>query len=689
MPTAVDPNAGRTSVGGQALNSYSVNQPGTVASATTAAGGPVHIDTDTSGTGGVNTDSSGKAIAQGQAGAFQIPTLNANITTTQDTAKTPAPSVVTSNAAQQDVSKIGSQLNQANSDSQNQAAAVAANSAQAQQNQQAATKSNTNQSASNPSLDDQIANLIGSMNSDSESNLNQASASQDTLLAQEAQNQADQATAYQNMQSAFDSIRNGTYPLTGAEQAVLTSTQQQFQNTIQLQQTANDAYTGQMKEAMASLGINTSAPLQAIGNIQAAVTSGNSKIADLNSQMSLALSNATVAFQKQDFDELQTQWSNAAQQFASRQMTLNDMLSTVTAQAKAAQDEINTRTTTALSAIMDSNTMDYQSKQLAISQAQLDEKTKDDYTKNLIAEYTAGMTGGGSGNNLPTVDVTSTGAPNPVAQAQFLAQFPPQVASLIKGVATYSINPTSISTSKKQAMGGFTQSQILALASQYDPSFDEKQYATRSAMQKNVTSGAYSQTINSANTAIQHLNELSTDYKALGNDAIPAGNWIGQGIASAFGSAGPNNFKITADAVASELSKIYKGTGAPTESEITNWRDSISDSMSPSQFQGALKTAINLMSGKLSTLSDNYSQVMGQPGNFQILTDKNAQTLQGLGIDPSAVDPTYGNSPTIKLSNFNGASDTNAALLKQVSQIAPDATPDEIVQYLQGQGYQI
>lgn len=374
------------SVGGQLLSSYAANQPTSQAS----GGSPVHIDTGTAGSGGVNTDANGKAIAQGQPGAF-TPTLNANVTTPSASTTIPPPAVVTSDSAEKDVANIGTQLSQAQTDATSQALTKA--QAQANALQTSIQNQNNNGQGGNqsqtPSFDDQLSSIISNLDTGNKANDNGASATQDQLLSQEAQNASDQAQQWQNTQDAFQSIRNGTYPLTSAEQSTLDATQQQFQQTIQAQQQANTAYTGQMKEAMASLGIDTSAPTQAIGNIQATVTSGQQKVAALNTAMTLAISTAQVAYQKEAFDELQQSWTDAAQQFDSRQKTLSDMLTTVTAQAKNSQDELQNRTSDALTAVMDSQTISDQDKARAIQQSQLDETTRHDKMQELTDQMNA------------------------------------------------------------------------------------------------------------------------------------------------------------------------------------------------------------------------------------------------------------------------------------------------------------
>lgn len=642
-------------------------------------------------------------------------TMTANISNPNSTAKNPAPAVITSNAAASDLANKQTQVGQLNADTANHNAVLAgANAPATDANGKPVTSSTGSTTNGTPStgtdpaasLDSQINDILTSFGTQEKGINDTANTQESTLATEQTEEQTTLDTAAAGALAKLNSISAGTYPLSPAEQNILTATSQGFQSAIQYQQTANAAYAGQMTEAMASLGISTSAPTQALGMISAAINSGSTKIADLNSQMATSLGNLQLGFQKQDFDMQQQSWDETSKYMEDRVTELQNMQTAVQTAAKNQVDELQSATQMNLTTMIDSAKFTYQEKQDAITNAlaqdTLSEKQANDLAvraetaqhdraTEAIASYTAGMTGGGTNSNLPSVNTGANGAPDPVSQAAFLAQFPPQVASLIKGIADYTINPSSLPTSKKQAMGGYTQSEISALASQYNPNYDAKSYATRAAMQKSITSGQYSQTITSANTLVQHLAKLQSDYAKLGNTGFGGQilNPIHTASMEAVGSGNVNAVSTDINAVASEAAKIYKGTGAASDQEISAWQKGLSPNATPGQMQAAIQGMAELMGGKLSTLSDNYSSVMGQPGNFQILTDQSAKSLHQLGVDPSTVDPTYGNSPTIKLQNFNGASSQNAAVLKQINEIAPDATPDEVIQMLQTNGYQI
>lgn len=619
-------------------------------------------------------------------------TLNANISTpTTDSNIIAPPAVITSQAAQDDLISKQQQVSQLNSDvqSQSQASQAASQPPQTTQpNQQTAT----NTTPQVPSLDDTINSLLSDLSDNTNQINNSANQSENGLLTQEDQNTIDQNNQYAQTAQQLQAIASGVYPLSAPEQALLTSTAAVFQQTIAAQQQANTAYTGQMTEAMASLGISTSAPTEAIGNVQAAISSGQSKIASLDAQMSQSLATLQQGFQKQDFDMVQSAWEDASKQFEDRQTELSSMLTTVQTEAKNQTDEIQTQTSTALNALIQSADFTYKQKQDAITnalaQSTLDEKTADDAQKNLIAEYTAGMTGdgNGSGNSLPTVDVTADGTPNSAQQTAFLSQFSPQVASLIKGIANYTISPTSLSTSKKQAMGGMTQAQIVALASQYNPSYDEKQYATRAATLKQFTSGTYSQNVNALNTAIGHLNDLVGNAAKLNNTSITPLNYVKNLTETTLGSGNVVGAETNINAAVGELATAFKKSGA-TDTEIKNL-GTISANSSPAQIKAFISTASTLLGSRLDALNQTYQSSMGSAPAGGTFLSTSAQTAlinlqsQGYDINVDNLDQT----PVAQLKAFNDDSPDNAAALTQLEQAMPNATPQEVLDFLQSNG---
>lgn len=330
---------------------------------------------------------------QGQAG-----TLNATITPTSKI-KVPAPAVVTSSAAEKDLADKKAQTDQFVADTQQHQSLVSA----------------PQQTSSIPqqgmSLEDQIFGSLGGLSDANE----QIDHNTDQTIApiqdarEEAQRVFDKQATFAIKQ--LNNIARGTYPLSPAEQSLLTSTEQIYTATIDAQKTANDAYTGQMSELLASLGINTSAPTQALGMIHATITSGNQRVAELNSQMSQSLANLTLGFQRQDYDLVFSAWEEKSKFLEQRITTLADMEKSVADAAKQQKQDIRDFTELTLSYIMKSADFTETQKEHAIQNAISWGNLAEEKRHNLVTEGTNGPGGGNFTSAQIKVGAANAGVP--------------------------------------------------------------------------------------------------------------------------------------------------------------------------------------------------------------------------------------------------------------------------------------
>ena len=127
------------------------------------------------------------------------------------------------------------------------------------------------------------------------------------------------------------------------------------------------------------------------------------------------------------------------------------------------------------------------------------------------------------------------------------------------------------------------------------------------AITKYMIAGKGGENINYFNTAVDHLNLLSEAADALNNGDIQRLNQFGNAFARETGDPAPTNFETVKSAVAGELSKTFKGTGA-TDAEISQINQEINSSESPAQLHGAIDHYRNLMHGKLEALRQQYEQ---------------------------------------------------------------------------------
>lgn len=362
---------------------------------TPGASAPTPTVTTPAGFGAPTTPQGGNSQTPITAGATTPPTggtLTATLTKPPDTT-VPAPAVITSKQAETQLATIREQIEKLTKDVANHKAAIGATQPQA-----------TTPTGDNPqpkSLDDQIGDLLGSLSSTSDAINQSAGEDVSPLAVQQGEVQAQYDAQAAVALKRLDQIATGTYPLSPAEQSLLDSTKQTYLSTIQAQQTANDAYTGQMREAMASLGISTSAPTQAIGMIHAAISAGSDKVAELDAKMATELATLQIGFQKEDYAEVSDAWSKAADYMSDRVKTLQDMQKQIFDQAKEQKAELRSNVELALTTIINSAKFDYQQKQDAIDNAfkaaQIDETQRHNLQLEAVSRHEAGMDGGGTG----------------------------------------------------------------------------------------------------------------------------------------------------------------------------------------------------------------------------------------------------------------------------------------------------
>lgn len=344
--------------------------------------------------------------------------LNADISTPSGSSKkVPPPVVIDSSKAKDDLAGKKAQIDQFNLDTQNHQAMVNQPVTTPEQPGQSGSEdtSQTSPDSGAGSLDKQISDLLTGLDTN-QSTIDSNVETETTPLQQ----QQDKIQAQLDTQAAvalkkLNNIAAGTYPLSPAEQGLLSSTTSIWQSTITAQQTANDAYTGQMTELMASLGINTSAPTEAIGMIHAAITTGESKVADLTAQMSKALADLQVGFQTQDYKMVSDAWDKASTYLTDRVKTLSDMQKAVQDAAHQQKQDMKDYAELSIRSMLDTATFDHKQVEDAINDAfqkqQIDETQRHNLQTEAVSWFNAkDSASSGGGSNFTTTQVNGGAA---------------------------------------------------------------------------------------------------------------------------------------------------------------------------------------------------------------------------------------------------------------------------------------
>lgn len=139
--------------------------------------------------------------------------------------------------------------------------------------------------------------------------------------------QTNQKQAMDTINSTIENIRNGTYPLTAAQQSLLNATNQSFSVAQQYLNAANQGTIQAQISLGARLGqnkYNPSALLHTLTNTynQAALT-----MSDIASQQAIAVGKLEESFQKDDLDAINAQATILENSFSEQSSTLNNLLS--------------------------------------------------------------------------------------------------------------------------------------------------------------------------------------------------------------------------------------------------------------------------------------------------------------------------------------------------------------------------
>jgi hypothetical protein len=168
--------------------------------------------------------------------------------------------------------------------------------------------------------------------------------------------------------------------------------------------------------------------------------------------------------------------------------------------------------------------------------------------------------------------------------------------------------------------------ELIAAASQYDPTLDAANAATRVATRKDFTSGAASKNITSMNTALGHLGSLWESAQKLHNSGWQDWNKLANRAITKFGDPRVKEFGIARDAVANELMKVFRNTGGSL-AEIEDWKKTIDAADSPDQFRAEIGKAVELLNSRLEAMGDQYSRGMGTSADPLTFLNPHAQSV--------------------------------------------------------------
>lgn len=211
--------------------------------------------------------------------------------------------------------------------------------------------------------------------------------------------------------------------------------------------------------------------------------------------------------------------------------------------------------------------------------------------------------------------------------------------------------------------GEIGPTEIASAVAQYDPSFDQADPESRIKSRNDFTSGAAAKQVQSLNTLIGHLSNLSDAADQLHNRSLPAWNAIANAVESGTGNNPVSNFNQARDPAASEFAALLKG-GVPGEQEVMAQRNNLSANMSPDQLHGAIGTIAAQVKSRLDALQERANNGLGPyASKVQILSPEGRAALQKLqdkGLIPN-IDVGEPNTPSGPVPNSRNAVQAQAS----------------------------
>jgi hypothetical protein len=245
------------------------------------------------------------------------------------------------------------------------------------------------------------------------------------------------------------------------------------------------------------------------------------------------------------------------------------------------------------------------------------------------AQHISVSVGGVGSSVVPVKDQGKTGE-------EYLKTLSPAKANEVKAIAEGRQNIS--------AMGyrGAQRQQMLEMVNQYDPDFDQTQFAARSSTRRDFSSGQAAKNITAINTAIGHIGTMDELASALGNKDLKLANSIVNRIATETGNPSVNNYSLAKTAVSDEMMRVFRQVGA-SDTEAARWEKAFDAANSPAQMKGAMRTAATLLNSRVQALGDQWKNTMGDTVKApEIVHAKSKEVLEKLNVGGDAGGPKAG-----------------------------------------------
>ena len=265
--------------------------------------------------------------------------------------------------------------------------------------------------------------------------------------------------------------------------------------------------------------------------------------------------------------------------------------------------------------------------------------------------------------DLSTASPISQQDPAGLTGEQYLNTLPKNVQPLIK---KYANGELAITPQMTRTPAGAS---LLQAVTQYDPTFDATNYQKRQQTATAFSKGVQGNAIRAANQTLYHMGNLYQRTEDLNNLDILPGllnapiNYIQQ---KGFGDPRQGRYKQSAQAVASELRKVFAGQGGGSLQELKDWEKSFDPNAGETQQKAYIQNGVDLLRGALQSLESQYQSGMGLNKNMgDLLTPEAREVYAKLEA---------GQNPNVKKTK----SQKQSEILMQPKKITSDAEYDAL-----------
>lgn len=224
--------------------------------------------------------------------------------------------------------------------------------------------------------------------------------------------------------------------------------------------------------------------------------------------------------------------------------------------------------------------------------------------------------------DLSTASPTSQQMQTQPTGEDYLKTISPTAGNLIKKYANGELQVTA------QMVRTPAGQQLLGAITQYDPTFDATNYQKRQQTATAFAKGNEGKAIRAANQTLYHMGNLYQRTEDLNNLNILPGilnapiNLIEE---KGFGDTRQGKYRQSAQAVASELRKVFAASGGGNLTELQAWEKSFDPNAGENQQKEYIGNGVDLLRGALKSLESQYRTGMGLNKNIGDLLSPEAR----------------------------------------------------------------